>query len=144
MKFDDIDYLAYNKLCKKLFKVTYLNIEQNEIQVKNKKDFYHIINNVPENFDKLSNDIVLLPYLGFKDSKDNKFYEGSIFTIADDKGEYFVDQRPNLGHGYRRVGSGDCDFLPQCDFDIAIHKGKTVIIGNIYEHPDLLEKSRLI
>lgn len=82
-----------------------------------------------------SNDAVLMQYTGLKDKNDQEIYEGDILK------EYYEGEPDILVVSFedgcfmvRQINTPNADYtLNGCDL------GNTLVIGNIYENPELLE-----
>jgi hypothetical protein len=77
-------------------------------------------------------ELELLQYTGIKDTKCIDIYEGDILELNDDKGSYrAVVDYVYSGFVLRPVSG----MMPNVDME------HWTIIGNIYEHPQLLDRS---
>ena len=75
---------------------------------------------------------VLMQYTGFQDANGNEIYEGDIVQAKGDIGEIIWDD----AFGCWIISSGE--YFP----NLTSHKAsKCVIIGNIYENPELMENN---
>ena len=90
-------------------------------------------------------DLTIMQFTGLQDSKGKDIYEGDIleFDVFDSGAtirRYFIVEWDALSCGFEATwehsvnGSGSCGL---CSFNIA--EENVEIIGNLYEHPELLK-----
>lgn len=88
----------------------------------------------------------LMQYTGLKDKNGKEIYEGDIIVAHDvSDGGLYIQQYPGLFNGSRfEVGWGDSCWEGKDHDDGYIHMSTRAtyeIIGNIYENPELVDKS---
>jgi uncharacterized phage protein (TIGR01671 family) len=81
-------------------------------------------------------DIELIQYTGLKDKNDRKIFEGDIIGIKDATAKVvFWERPPEFGLDFSHNEDKWCE-----DWNLSDDGERMEIIGNVYEHPELLEQ----
>lgn len=80
-------------------------------------------------------------YIGMDDKNGEKIFEGDIIIDTDDDELLVVEAYTTSGYDFRYVG-GDMYYTTAYDIGLSedgTHLRSAVVVGNIYDNPDLLE-----
>jgi YopX protein len=79
-------------------------------------------------------DVELMQYTGLKDTRKHDIYEGDILSIEGATARVvFWERPPEFGLDFAHSGDRWCE-----DWNLTDDSGRMEVIGNIYEHPELL------
>lgn len=91
---------------------------------------------IPQEIGTIGENLTLMLYIGIKDKKNNKIYEGDIVKTKDENGNEIIGVVRYLKGKYWIAVS---DFVL---YEIYPLRDDIEVIGNIYENPKLLESDK--